>query len=69
MLKNEMEAYVRIGGRGLKNRMYPYMGVRGVKNCQNHPYVINEWPPNTIHFQSYISMLLRDLSIMPTQIF
>ena len=45
MLKNEMESYVRIGGRGLKNLMYPYMGVeRGVKNCQNHPYVINEWP-------------------------
>ena len=45
MLKNEMESYVRIGGRGLKNLTYPYMGVGGgVKNCQNHPYVINEWP-------------------------
>ena len=44
MLKNEMESYVRIEGRGLKNFMYPYMGVGGVKNCQNHPYVINEWP-------------------------
>ena len=42
MLKIEMESYVRIGGRGLKNRTYPYMG--GVENCQNHPYVINEWP-------------------------
>ena len=39
-----MESYVRIGGRGLKNLTYTYMGVRGVKNCQNHPYVINEWP-------------------------
>ena len=30
-------------GGGLKNLMYPYMGDReGVKNCQNHPYVINE---------------------------
>ena len=39
MLKNEMESYVRIGGRGLKNLTYLYMGVAGVKNCQNHPYV------------------------------
>ena len=23
------------------------MGVGGVKNCQNHPYVINEWPPTS----------------------
>ena len=38
-----MESYVRIGVRGLKNLMYPYMGVGGgVRNCQNHPYVINE---------------------------
>ena len=22
----------------------PLNGGRGVKNCQNHPYVINEWP-------------------------
>ena len=45
MLKNEMEYYVRIRGRGLKNLTYPYMGVGGgVKNCQNHPFVINEWP-------------------------
>ena len=39
-----MESYVRIGGRGLKNLTYPYMGVGGMKNFQNHPYVINEWP-------------------------
>ena len=44
MFKNEMRSYVRIGGRGLKNLTYPYMWVGGVKNCQNHPYVINEWP-------------------------
>ena len=45
MLKNEMESYIRIGGRDLKNLKYPYMGVGGGgKNCQNHPYVINEWP-------------------------
>ena len=34
MLENEMESYVRIGGRGLKNLMYPYMGVEG---CQQLP--------------------------------
>ena len=45
MLKNYMESDVRIGGRDLKNLTYSYMGVGGrVKNCQNHPYVINEWP-------------------------
>ena len=31
MLKNEMESYVRIGGRGLKNLTYPYMGIGGSK--------------------------------------
>ena len=44
MLKNEMESYVRIGGRGLKNLTCPYMGVGKVKNCKNHPCGINEWP-------------------------
>ena len=29
MLKNEMESYVRIWGRGLKNLTYPYMGEGG----------------------------------------
>ena len=44
MLKNEMESYVRIGGRSLKNVTYPYMGVGGgSKISKNHPYVINEW--------------------------
>ena len=28
-VENEMESYVRIGGRGLKNLMYPYMGLGG----------------------------------------
>jgi hypothetical protein len=27
MLKNEMESYVRVGGRGLKNLTFPYMEV------------------------------------------
>ena len=40
-----VKVYVKIGGRGLKNLTYPYMGIGwGVKNFQNHPYVINEWP-------------------------
>ena len=29
MLKNKMESCVRIGGRGLKNLTYPYMGEGG----------------------------------------
>ena len=29
MLENEMESYVRIGGRVLKNLTYPHMGVGG----------------------------------------
>jgi hypothetical protein len=48
MLKNEMKSYVRIGRRGLKNLTYPYMGAGGIKNGQNHPYVINEWPLNVV---------------------
>ena len=44
MLKKEIESYLRTGGRGLKNLTYAYMGVREVKNCQNHAYVINKWP-------------------------
>ena len=42
MLRNEMESYVRIEGR--ENLRYSYMREGGVKNCQNHPYIINEWP-------------------------
>ena len=37
-----MESYVT-GERGLTNFTHAYMGVGGVKNCQNHAYVINEW--------------------------
>ena len=50
-----MESYARVGGRGLKNLMYAYMGVEGVKNGQNHPYVINEWSlsgPTTKEFNT-----------------
>jgi hypothetical protein len=44
MLKNEMESYVILGGMGLKNLTYTYIGVGGgVKNCQNHACIINEW--------------------------
>jgi len=42
-LKNEMESYVRIGEEGFEKSYVPLHGGRGVKNCQNHPYVINEW--------------------------
>ena len=38
-----MKSYVRIGGSSLKNLTYAYMGVGGVKNYQNHAYVINKW--------------------------
>ena len=31
-------------GRGFEKSYVPLHGGRGVKNCQNHPYVINEWP-------------------------
>ena len=47
MLKNEIESYVRIG-EGFEKSYVPFMGVgEGVKNYQNRPYVINEWPLNT----------------------
>ena len=32
-------------GEGFEKSFVPLHGVGGVKNCQNHPYVINEWPP------------------------
>jgi hypothetical protein len=38
-----MESYVRIGEEGFEKSYVPLHGGRGVKNCQNHPYVINEW--------------------------
>jgi hypothetical protein len=40
MLKNEMESYVRIGERALKNLTDPYVEIEGNKNCQNRPFVI-----------------------------
>ena len=57
MLKYEIESYVRIGEKGLKNLTYPYMGVGGVKYCQNHPYVINKWP-----LISYLAFECMELS-------
>ena len=39
MLKNKMESYVRIGRRGLKNLMYPYMA-EGEGVLLNGPSVI-----------------------------
>ena len=54
MLKNEMESYVRIGRRSLRNLTYPYMEVGWrVKICQKHPYVINEWPL-TVAMETYV---------------
>ena len=44
MLINEMESYVRIGERDLKKSYVPLHGGRGIKNYQNHPSIINEWP-------------------------
>ena len=38
-----MESYVRIGG-GVWKILPTLTWGRGVNNCQNHPYVINEWP-------------------------
>ena len=31
-------------GKGFEKSYVPLHGVGGVKNWQNHPYVINEWP-------------------------
>ena len=40
-----MESCVRIEGEGFEKSYIPLHGGReGVKNCQNHPYVNNEWP-------------------------
>jgi hypothetical protein len=57
MLKNEMQSYVRIEGRGLKNLMYPYMGVGDVKNCKNHPYIIYEWPLTNAQYYCFLIFL------------
>jgi hypothetical protein len=39
-----MESYVRIGEGVWKILRMLDWELRGVKNCQNHAYVINEWP-------------------------
>jgi len=46
MLKNEMELR-KNREEGFEKFYIPLHGSRGVKNCQDHPYVINEWPLNT----------------------
>ena len=51
-----MESYVRIGGRGLKNLNVSLHGGRGVKNCQNHAYVLDDCPL-THHPVNYIYRL------------
>ena len=43
MLKNEMESYIRIGGERFEKSYVTLHGGEGFKNCQNRPYVINEW--------------------------
>lgn len=44
-MKNETESYVRIGGEGLEKSYVPLHGKGGgCQNCQNPPYVINEYP-------------------------
>ena len=57
MLKDEMESYVKI--EGFENSYVPLQGGRGVKNCQNHPYVINEWPLRAV--MSSISLYVNFL--------
>ena len=44
MLKKRNGILRKNRGKGIENLTYPYMGAGGVKNFQNHPYVINEWP-------------------------
>ena len=36
------EILLKIGGRGLKILTYSYMGGGEIKNCQNHPCVIDK---------------------------
>ena len=50
MLENEMESYVRIGGEGFEKSYVPLHGGIGVRNFQNYPYVINEWPLINLFF-------------------
>ena len=46
---------------GFEKSYVPLHGGRGVKNCQNHPYVINEWPLSI--FNTRTMLLVRNLSI------
>ena len=51
-----MESYVRVGGRRFEKSYICLHRGRGVKNCQNHVYVINEWPLKyKMHVHIYIS--------------
>ena len=45
--------------RKQKYLTYPYMGAVGVKNCQNYPYVINEWP-QTPYSASFVDEDMQD---------
>ena len=66
MFKNEMESYVRIGVRGLKNLTYTYIGMwGGGKNSHNHPYVINEWP-QIFRASGSVNTTLRTKACQPT---
>ena len=51
MLKKRNGILRKNRGKGIENLTYPYMGAGGVKNFQNHPYVIIEWPliSNSFH--------------------
>ena len=67
MLKNKIEFYVRMGG-GFEKSYVSLHGIRGVKNYQNYPYVINEWPlrilfSNTLIFISSVNV--RDNVLQP----
>ena len=35
-------------GEGFEKSYVPLYGGRGIKNCQTHPYVINDWPLNAL---------------------
>ena len=41
--------------KGLEKSYYAYMGMGGgIKNCQNHAYVINEWLLNKLGYKSLV---------------
>ena len=43
MLKKQNGILRKNRGEGFEKSYVPLHGDRGVKNWQNHPYVINEW--------------------------